>query len=116
MKNKLKVIKVPILNRDYCVYILQGKKEKALKWLVSYYGDADLSIDDFENYRGRTFYKKGCYPVIYLITTKHKYSTLAHEAVHAIDYIWKYIGENNKDEVYAHSVGAVVFAIEGSKK
>jgi len=115
-RKKLKVTKVPILNSEYSVYILQGKKEKAFSWIKSYYGKSDISINDFEGFRGRVFYHHGYFPVIYLISTRHKYATLAHEAVHAINYIWEDIGEKCKEEVYAHSVGAIVFAIENKGK
>jgi hypothetical protein len=40
--------------------------------------------------------------------TPEQIGTLAHEAVHAIDYIFTAMGQNDYGEVFAHSVGAVV--------
>ena len=105
---KLKRLKVPILNNEYFVYVLWGNVDKALQFMKSYYGDKTLTKDMFNGCRGRTFYCEGCYPVIWVNTKIHFYASLAHEATHAINYIWEQIGEKVKDEVYGHSVGAIV--------
>jgi NADPH-dependent curcumin reductase CurA len=41
-------------------------------------------------------------------TRKDVYATLSHEAVHAIDFIFNAIGSKDRDEVFAHSVAAIV--------
>lgn len=108
----IKKIKVPILNDEYFVYVLFGDEIKACDWLRDYFDDRKLDLDDFRGFRARCFYKQGFYPVIYCAVKEHLYASLAHEAIHAINYIWRDIGETEKEEVYAHSVGAVVYAVE----
>lgn len=105
-------LKVPILNDEYYVYILVGNIKKSVRFLVSYFEDKTITEEDFENKRGKTWFQNGCQPVIWIGIHDHFMSTLSHEAVHAINFIWEYVGEQNKDEVYANAVGAVVNGVE----
>jgi len=115
-KDKLYKIEVPILNEEYSVYVLWGSPEKARNWLAKYFGDKSLTVEDFAGWRGRTFYKRECMPVIWVSTHKYFWASLAHEAVHAIEYIWEYVGEKDVREIYAHSVGAVVRAVQDKRR
>lgn len=111
----MKEIRVPILNSEYKVIVCYGGAKEIGKVLKAYHYPEDLTHYDLEqmliDMRGRTFYHKSCYPVIALPKkpkTAEQVGTLAHEAVHAIQHIFESIGEPSRDEVFAHSVGAVV--------
>jgi len=115
MKNKY--YQVPILNDEYWVYVCVGRDYSDLtKKLEKHFDDihdSNLAPDAFWDKRGRILRKKGYAPYIFvnLNTCKTKneiFATLAHESCHAIDEIFNMIGDNNRDELFAHSVGAVV--------
>lgn len=109
---KRKEIEIPILNDEYKVIFTWGT-EKEIKKVLTYRGHSlnakNLILDGL---RGQCFYKQGFHPVIAMPSfpkTNAEIGTLAHEAVHAILEIFKNIGQENIDnEVFAHSVGAVV--------
>lgn len=66
---------------------------------------------DYEGNRGLTYYESDCHPVIALPRkpkTAEEFGTLAHEAVHAVNHVFDHIHEYSRDEVFAHSVGAIV--------
>lgn len=105
-------IRVPILNTDYSVVVVFGGRKKLIK-VLKYYGyeDAEESAEHSKNKRGVCFYSAGLTPVISMPkspTTNEEFGTLAHEAVHAVDFLMKFIGQNDVGEVFAHSVGAIV--------
>lgn len=104
---KIKKVKVPILNNEYFVYVLWGNKVRVIKWINSYFGEK-YHYSFIDDCRGKTFYQHGYYPVIFINTQIHFFATLAHEAVHALNYIWEDIAEESKNEIYAHSVGAII--------
>ncbi len=115
-RKTLKTIKIPILNSEYSVWVLWGDKNKALKWIRKELEDKNINFDDL-GYRGRTFNHTGYHPVIYIAVETHFYATVAHEAIHAIDFIWDFIGEKQKGgEIYAHSIGAIVNGVEKKRK
>lgn len=112
MKNELRV---SILNSEYKVIVVFGGAKEIGKVLKAYHYPEDITHYDLEQMlvdrRGITFYHKNCYPIIALPKkpkTAEQIGTLAHEAVHAIQHIFESIGESSRDEVFAHSVGAVV--------
>jgi|WetSurMetagenome_2_1015567.scaffolds.fasta_scaffold23018_3 hypothetical protein len=106
-----KIVRVPVLNSEYLVIFTYGTYEEVRKVLKKYhYPMEDIKSDHF-NGRGVCFHMDGVFPVIAMPDiprTAEQIGTLAHEAVHAVDDIWKKIGENTSGEAYAHSVGAVV--------
>lgn len=106
-------IVIPILNSEYKVIVLVTDKwnytlNKVNEW--GYEVDERYVKDAMDGRRGVTYRKSGCHPVVVVpgINTPDQVGTLAHEAVHAIDFIFGYIGESSTDEVFAISVGAVV--------
>jgi len=113
-QSKLFEKKVPILNDEYFVYVIWGDVNKARNFVNSYYC-GDFSVDTFFC-RGKCFYQKDLHPVIWLNSKKHKWATLAHEAVHAVRFIWDYLDEDYIGEPFAHSVGAIVYALERKDK
>lgn len=114
-KRKIQVVEIPILNAEYWVYVVMGKPNEVIKYMQKHFEDAYISLDEIQNYRGRTYHRLSYNPVIHMIIgpkNKHFHSTLAHEAIHAINYLWDAIGEKSHDEVFAHSVGAVVYEVD----
>lgn len=105
---------IPILNTEYKVIVCWGDEKwlnkVGLKW-------------GYNNIKPTTGIERGLtyttddldrQPIIVLPRypkAPMEIGTLAHEATHAIDYIFTIIREESKEtyrEVYAHSVGAVV--------
>ena len=101
---------IPILNDEYKVYAVIGDAKWCNRKLREHrYCDSCATVD-FDNNRGQTFHTPNLNPVICL-PRKFRIATLAHEAVHAINFIWKMIDETSIDEAYAHSVAAVVHGV-----
>lgn len=115
MKKQYKV--VPILNEEYKVIVCIDTAKNGFKKLQEYNKKASekFSIDDFDT-RGKAFdfqNSHGQYPFIWIDKDlEYPYATISHEAVHAVEYIFSYIGEKSHDEVFAHSVSAIVRAVE----
>jgi Zn-dependent peptidase ImmA (M78 family) len=105
-----KEIVIPILNNEYKVIVCWGDSEfvnkVGIKWQ---YPSGDIKIE--KGVRGYTAINKELNPIIVLRNRPKRadeFGTLAHEAVHAVCNIWDKIEEKNIDEVFAHSVGAIV--------
>lgn len=111
----MKHIEVPILNDEYHVDVYWNyTAEQAIKEARIIFKDDTIPDNCFDDNRGRCLSRDNYHPAIFIIiptSDKHFHATLAHEAVHAIDYIWVDIGEKTGDEIFAHSVGAVVAAV-----
>lgn len=106
----MKKVRIPILNDEYAVYVVTGGNSEVEKFLQWHFEDK-LMMAMLEGNRGKTFYRPGYMPVIWMNKLKpHEFAgTLSHEAVHAIDFIFSSIGENEtRGELFAHSVGAIV--------
>jgi len=104
-------VRIAILNDEYAVYVIWGKQNKRLKWLRYHFDDDSIIPDTWHLNRGTTHTREGYMPVINL-HNKLTYSVLAHEACHAIDSIFNYIGDNNRPELFAHSVGSILRGVE----
>jgi len=103
-------IVIPILNDEYKVIVCWGDIKQVNKIITSWYHDK-LEEDYFIGKRGVCCYKIDCHPVIALHKapkTAEEIGTLAHEAFHAVSNIWNKIDEESHDELFAHSVGAIV--------
>ncbi len=103
---------IPILNDEYKVIVVWGDikyiQRKAKSWHHDTLSDEAL---DIESRRGACLYKKDCHPIIILPRkpkTAQEIGTLSHEAVHAVEDIFKKVQEPLQGEIFAHSVGAVV--------
>lgn len=112
MKQKtLRELIIPILNDEYKVIVCFGTPEKVSKVLKAWGHDEHATIGHLDDRRGVCFYTKGSHPVIALPQkpkTPTEIGTLAHESVHAIEYIFNAISQPIEGELFAHSVGAVV--------
>jgi len=107
----MKELKISILNNEYSVIVCWGNDKEIFKVVKRWHeGNADL-MSSLNERRGVCFYKHGCHPIIALPRypkTAEEIGTLAHETVHAINYIFEAVEEQSRDEIFAHSVGAVV--------
>lgn len=110
--NKMnKTIVVPIFNNEYKVIVCWGSPQHISTVIKSWKHKRDDVEEQLKNRRGVCFYAKDCHPIIALPKrpqTAEEIGTLTHEAVHAITNIFIKLDEDNYDEVFAHSVGAVV--------
>lgn len=101
-------IVIPILNDEHKVVVCFGKPLSIKPILKKF--NYNVKVEWEEN-RGICFYNKGAYPIICLPTkprTAKQIATLAHEAVHAVTYIFKYIEEPLCGEVFCYSVEAII--------
>lgn len=112
-----KNITVPILNHEYKVVVCWDNKTHLKKTLEAHHYNPDnvtktMIEQQIADRRGVTFREYRCYPTIWLngeVEANEIMGTLAHEAVHAVDFIFEAIDENMyHSEVFAHSVGAIV--------
>lgn len=100
------------MNDEYKVYVIYGSTKKCLDFLNDYYHE-NYTEKELDNCRGKAFSQESCHPTVWLnLDNEHIYATIAHEAVHAVNDIWKAIFETYKNEAFAHSVGAIVRAVE----
>jgi len=113
-------IRIPVLNDEYVVWVVWGKEDRVEKWLRHWYeNDDNMDYQVFKHNRGVCYYNEKYNPVIVMNHRKVKdefYATLAHEAVHAINNIFVHIGDNNRGELFAHCVAAVVRGVIQYKK
>ena len=104
-------LEIPIINDEYKVIVCWGDSKFIDKVLKSWHHKPENTSSSLLNRRGVCFYSKDCHPVIALPRkpkTPEEIGTLAHEATHAVSNIWEKLDETVYDEVFAHSIGAVV--------
>lgn len=114
MKNK--TLTVPVLNDEYSVAVILSNDKKYTHRTMKKYGYDDVDFHDMsiwmDDSSGLTYHKTGGNPrpLISIMVKKDPFGigVLAHEAVHAVKYIFDYIQEDNLHEAFAHSVEAVV--------
>jgi hypothetical protein len=103
---------IPVLNSEYKVIFTWGNPEEIGKVLKSWGHKEHAVLGGVEDRRGVTFHSMGFHPVIAMPRkpkTPTEIGTLAHEATHAVNYIYDMLGEDYRNsELFAHSVGAVV--------
>lgn len=107
----MKEIIIPIINNEYKVIVCWGNSKQIEKVLNDWGHKRDDTRSQLTDRRGICFYAKDCHPIIALPhrpKTPAEIGTLAHEASHAVMNIFEKLGEESSDEVFAHSVGAVV--------
>ena len=101
-----------ILNNEYKVIVFFGTIKKLKKVLRKFRYPKNIDVENMvANKRGVCFHSQNRHPVIAMPKkpeTPAEYGTLAHESVHAIDFIFDAIGQYDRGEAFAHSVGAVV--------
>jgi hypothetical protein len=110
-ETKWKEIVIPIINSEYKVIVCWGDSKQVEKVLKAWGHDRNDTGSQLTDRRGVCFYAKDCHPIIALPhkpKTPQEIGTLAHEATHAVRNIFEKLQEESSDEIFAHSVGAVV--------
>lgn len=108
---------VPILNDEYKVVVVISSDHNHIWRILKSWGNDEITKEEvaesMHNRRGCCFYHERCHPVIVVpgVDTPEEIGTLAHEATHAIFNIFGKIDERSYDEVFAHSVGAIMRVI-----
>ena len=115
--DKFTHIKVPILNDEYWITVCWGDWGETAKKYIRSITEPNMDFGGIEASRAM-FYASTNFsfmPVILMcipLKDKHFFSSLAHESVHVINELWKHLEEPSKEEVFAYSVGAIVYAVE----
>jgi len=103
---------VQVLNTEYKVVACWGSDKVLRQTLKDYHhNQSEENLERCEYSHGMCYWTEGCHPVIWLPRkpkTPSEIGTLAHEATHAVEFIFRFISEEHRGEVYAHSIGAVV--------
>jgi hypothetical protein len=106
-------VKIDILNDEYTAWVVWGKDDVVEKWLRRWYeNDSTVDYQQFRHNRGCCYYHPKYNPVIVIRTKEEFYATLAHESVHAVNQIFNFIGDDNRGELFAHCVGAIVRKVQ----
>lgn len=120
-KPQTRHIDIPILNNSWSVRVVISPNVTEVVPLLEEYGHDSDGLQTWhgdQTFLGLTFIKRGKSPVIHLQefpVTDAQIGTLAHEACHAIESIFDTIDQPLGNEVFAHSVGAVVREVLRSK-
>lgn len=102
---------IDILNSEYWCKVYIGKDKEYLNKLLKKHTEEYWDLNG--EFRGKCFMKDGFAPLVW-VNTKHCkgltniHATLAHEAIHAIDFIFNTIGSNERGELFAHSVASII--------
>lgn len=110
-----------LLNSEYWVAVYIGKDEKKLQKLLDKHFEKREFEVSWDYSRGKCYVLSNFAPFI-AVNTKHCknlgkiYATLAHEAVHAVNFTFETIGANYNDEIFAHSVSAILRKYNKLKK
>jgi hypothetical protein len=107
---KGQVLKIPIFNNEYSVYVVYGDLTD-VKRALKKCGYDEKSIDTLDGYQGFCFSGNNRHPLITLRqkpTTAASIGCLVHEATHSIERIFGYIEQPIGDEIFAHSIEAIV--------
>ena len=108
----LKEIIVDMGMFDYRIFVVVGPHCGLEKYVQLRYDDKNFKTED--NARGKTIYRTGYVPIIWIPRkpkTAREHSTLAHEAHHAVRHLFNWAGIERNDEteeVAAHALGHIV--------
>lgn len=98
-----------LLVDNYGVNVLVGESAKMIKAAKGY--GMCLGCVDVEGHKGLVVHNPDMWPLLLLPAppkTADEIATLAHEATHAVEFMFRDMGEVNRDEVFAHCVGKLV--------
>lgn len=108
----VKKFQIPIFTEEYKVCVVVGSREKIKKELVKYTEYSPIIIE-------RDFIGRGIaydlfpdkHPIIAIdgsLPVAIAFATIAHESIHAVNFIIEYLGITDRDEFLAHSVSAIL--------
>lgn len=108
----MKKYRIPIFTEEYAVNVFIGKKDEVIKALAKYSTYSPKTITKDFTGRGITYnLYPDKHPIIGIngeLKAIQQIATLAHEAVHAIDYLMDYLGIGNESEFRAHGVATIL--------
>lgn len=86
---------------------------KKIKEYFDEFDDVALEISeaDFENVAGKTFYDDWIEPVIFIdwsLDLQEAIQHVAHEATHAVNFLFEYLWEESAKEIFAILVDEIV--------
>lgn len=110
------MLTINLLGTQHWVSLLVGNWITAFEETKKYfdqYDDIELEVEesDFNKVAWKTFYEDGIDPVIFISDTlslKEQIPVVAHEATHAIHFIFDYFNIERSDEVFAILVDEIV--------
>lgn len=118
---RLQIINTHMGLFEFDIRTVVGDYDDAFAYVARIYEDNIESMQDIipEEQRGfvargRTFYRTGYVPIIWIPRrpkTSRELATLAHEAIHAVSHLFDWAGmyiNHETEEVLAHSVAHVV--------
>lgn len=111
MKKVKQHIEIPLFNTEYKVIVAYGTPEHLNKLLKAYDYPKENIKKIFKKNFATCIHEDGKDPIIIFPSkpkTPYEIGLIAHEAVHAIDFIYEDIEQGGVDELFAHSVGAIV--------
>ena len=112
----LKSITVKMGMFDFSVRCLIGKQEDAEK-IIRTKLELDEDFDSGYQARGKTYFRTGYVPIIWIPKrpkTPLEYSTLAHECIHAMMYLYDWTGMEvnpGNEEVLCHGTAHLMRTI-----
>jgi hypothetical protein len=113
----LKKHRISIFTEEYAVNVVIGKRSEVIKALAGYTTYSPKTITkDFGNLRGIVYnVYPDKHPIIGIdgdLNAITQIATIAHEAIHAIDYMMDYIGIDAKEtEFRGHGVATILRTI-----
>lgn len=112
-QKKLQGFDIPILNSEYAVSVFIGSRDLVKKALVRHTKYAPRTIENDFRGRGITYnIFPDSNPVIGVdgdLKFNIAIATLAHEAIHAVNFISEYLGmKDTSGEFLAHGVGEIM--------
>jgi hypothetical protein len=124
MKKQIKKVvklKVPIFTEEYSIIVVVGTPTQIFPIVAKHLDVSKRAVEnDFGSCRGRAWdalddVYGNKHPIIAIDGTYPPHvalATVAHEASHAMDFIERFIGLNDKNgEFHAHGISAVMRAV-----
>lgn len=102
---------------DLDAVIVFGNRPALERYVRKVFGDNTISIKMTNTRLGETFMLDGYVPIIWMPRrprTKREHGTLAHEAVHAVSYMFRYLETpitEDTEEIFCKAVGRIVSAV-----
>lgn len=110
------MLTINLLGSQHWVRLLVSNWIEAFEETKKYfdqYDDVELEVEesDFNKVVWKTFYEDGIDPVIFIsddLPLKGKIAVVAHEATHAIHFLFDYFHIERSDEIFAILVDEIV--------
>ena len=109
----MKKYRIPIFTEEYAVNVVIGKRNEVIKAIAKYTTYSPKTITKEFTGRGIAYnVYPDKHPIIGIdgeVKATTQIATIAHEAIHAIDYLMEYIGIDLKEtEFRGHAVATIL--------